>query len=79
MLEPPLDRVSSLVFVTLTPIAPTTLTALADAIAVLAGRDERLEVFWQHDESAVELGGGDDEHLEQVLDTLKREFRSTRR
>ena len=70
-------RASALVFVTLTPIPPTTLAALAGAVDVLAARDDRLDVSWQAADSAVDLGGTDDDHLEQVIDALKREFSVT--
>ena len=70
-------RASALVFVTLTPIPPTTLAALARAVDVLAARDDRLEVSWQADGSAVDLGGTDDDHVEHVIDALKREFSVT--
>ena len=68
---------SSLVFVTVTPTPPTPLEGLARALAVLVERDERLDVAWHADGHAVELGGADDEHLEQVLDALKRAFSVT--
>lgn len=69
-----LDRASSLVFVTLTPIAPTDNAQLARAVDVIMARDELLRVTWDYDALSVELGGTDDEHLEDVIDTLKREF-----
>lgn len=75
MLTPP--RASSLVHVTLTPTPPTTRETLGHAIDVLAARHDRLEVSWQADEHAVVLGGADDEHLEQAVDALKREFSIT--
>lgn len=72
-----LTRSSSLVFVTLTPSPPSTREELARAVDVLTARDDRLEASWQLDERAVVLGGSDDEHLEQVMDALKREFSVT--
>lgn len=68
---------SSLAFLTLTPTPSTTQETLRHAIDVLAARDDRLEVSWQTDEHAVVLGGADDEHLERVMDALKREFSVT--
>jgi hypothetical protein len=50
---------------------------LARAIDVLVARDDRLEVAWHADGSSVDLGGADDEHLNQLLDALKREFNVT--
>ena len=64
-------------FVTLTPTPPTPVATLARAIDVLAARDDRLDVVWHADGNSVELGGADDDHLDQVLDALKREFSVT--
>lgn len=50
---------------------------MARAVDELTARDDRLEASWPPDERAVVLGGSDDEHLEQVMDALKREFSVT--
>lgn len=65
---------SPLVFITLTPIASTDNAQLARAIDAIMAHDDRLRVVRDPDALSVELGGTDDEHLEDVIDTLKRKF-----